>query len=552
MKPHPIHLVCVLAIAILTQTTYATNLYLDPNGDDDGPGTAGKPWRTLAHATEELEAGDVLTVRGGTYPYAEQAITENDGTLLHPITVRRDPLSPNRPKFEGPGGSEKKIWLSIYNEYWIVEGLEVSQFSSGVVVREGGDHSIIRDCYFHDLWAPEGSAGVYIVGHPNDWCEDVLVTACTFSDLGVGGGNFRGEGVYVSSRLLPRVTDNVRIEGNVFSNCRAGAVDIKDHAQNSVIRDNEISDCHYGIVVNSSTLVERNLIQGSETDAAIIRSNIVFRNNILRDNGQNEDSRALFIGPGGDYNEIYHNTFYNNAGVSVLFQEAPSSVGNVLKNNIAVSSGAYVLKAGQGALGQNELNNNLWIGDIEYYACQAIGPQSIVCNPFGDYCTASACDAGFVSSSDLHLTATSIAVNAGATIASVTDDYDQMDRPDSFTGKYDLGAYEYHPLSWRRSVDANLSAAPALRNVVTVQPNPFQGTTEIIVLVSNQGLADVSIFDVAGRRVRTVVNRELTAGSHHFEWEGIDTNGNLVSAGIYFVRVATRGGVFSQRVIRVE
>src|SRR3954463_13132496 len=64
-------------------------VYADPKGDDAQAGTKEKPWKTLAHALKQLQPGDVLYLRGGTY-YEALAI-RTSGTKEMPITIRSAP-----------------------------------------------------------------------------------------------------------------------------------------------------------------------------------------------------------------------------------------------------------------------------------------------------------------------------------------------------------------------------------------------------------------------------------------------------------------------------
>ena len=45
------------------------------------------------------------------------------------------------------------------------------------------------------------------------------------------------------------------------------------------------------------------------------------------------------------------------------------------------------------------------------------------------------------------------------------------------------------------------------------------------------------VFDVAGRRVRTVVDKDFRAGKFHAVWDGTNDGGRKVSSGIYFYRL---------------
>jgi hypothetical protein len=54
--------------------------------------------------------------------------------------------------------------------------------------------------------------------------------------------------------------------------------------------------------------------------------------------------------------------------------------------------------------------------------------------------------------------------------------------------------------------------------------------------VAHAGRMQVSIYDVAGRKVRTLADRVFPAGEHTLQWDGTDDAGGKVARGVYFVR----------------
>jgi flagellar hook assembly protein FlgD len=51
------------------------------------------------------------------------------------------------------------------------------------------------------------------------------------------------------------------------------------------------------------------------------------------------------------------------------------------------------------------------------------------------------------------------------------------------------------------------------------------------------GSITIKVYDVAGRRVRTLVDRQLPPGRHEISWDLHDQSGNRVSTGLYFARM---------------
>jgi len=67
-------------------------------------------------------------------------------------------------------------------------------------------------------------------------------------------------------------------------------------------------------------------------------------------------------------------------------------------------------------------------------------------------------------------------------------------------------------------------------------PNPFNNSTIIKLDLPEDAFVELKIFDVMGREIKTVINKEIDAGIHYYEWKGTNPTGTAVSSGIYFAR----------------
>jgi hypothetical protein len=63
--------------------------------------------------------------------------------------------------------------------------------------------------------------------------------------------------------------------------------------------------------------------------------------------------------------------------------------------------------------------------------------------------------------------------------------------------------------------------------------------------------AEIRVYDVGGRLMRTLANRVFPAGEHTLFWDGVDDNGRAVARGVYFARVRYAGGFESAKRIVV-
>jgi len=65
-------------------------------------------------------------------------------------------------------------------------------------------------------------------------------------------------------------------------------------------------------------------------------------------------------------------------------------------------------------------------------------------------------------------------------------------------------------------------------------PNPFNPYTTLRFSLAAAGPTELSIYDVSGRRVRTLIRGELEAGSHEVVWDGTNEAGETLSSGVYW------------------
>jgi hypothetical protein len=83
-------------------------------------------------------------------------------------------------------------------------------------------------------------------------------------------------------------------------------------------------------------------------------------------------------------------------------------------------------------------------------------------------------------------------------------------------------------------------------------PNPFNPSTTIRFELDRTGFTGLAIFDVAGRRVRTLVSESRSEGRHEAAWDGTDDRGQRVASGVYLVRLQGRGFIETRRVALIK
>jgi hypothetical protein len=63
-------------------------------------------------------------------------------------------------------------------------------------------------------------------------------------------------------------------------------------------------------------------------------------------------------------------------------------------------------------------------------------------------------------------------------------------------------------------------------------PNPFNPSTEIAFTLMKEGMTTLSVFNVLGQKVATIINQNLSAGTHHYTFDA-----STIASGVYFYRL---------------
>ncbi|UCG53174.1 MAG: family 43 glycosylhydrolase [Candidatus Latescibacterota bacterium] len=101
----------------------------------------------------------------------------------------------------------------------------------------------------------------------------------------------------------------------------------------------------------------------------------------------------------------------------------------------------------------------------------------------------------------------------------------------------------------KRELETVAGEVPPARTPELFQnsPNPFNPLTTITYHVYHQGRVTVDVFDVRGKRVRRLRDREEPPGSHHVVWNAKDNHSQALPSGIYFYRLVVDGKTVATR-----
>ena len=68
-------------------------------------------------------------------------------------------------------------------------------------------------------------------------------------------------------------------------------------------------------------------------------------------------------------------------------------------------------------------------------------------------------------------------------------------------------------------------------------PNPFNSITTISYTLANAGTVTIEIYDVLGKKIRTLFHNKQISGHYSVNWNGKNELGNKVSSGVYFYKI---------------
>ncbi|MCK4524540.1 T9SS type A sorting domain-containing protein, partial [candidate division WOR-3 bacterium] len=121
----------------------------------------------------------------------------------------------------------------------------------------------------------------------------------------------------------------------------------------------------------------------------------------------------------------------------------------------------------------------------------------------------------------------------------------------SYTDENVFGGEQYY----YRLVDVSTSGAKVTHPIITVlangkpkpttymisqnYPNPFNGRTMIDYAIPMRAEVSLSIYDVTGKLIKTLVKEKQDVNYYRVVWDGKDNRGSLVSAGVYFYKMTS-------------
>ena len=486
------------ASAQVTITVVIGNaFYVSTTGSDSNPGTVISPWRTIQHASNSVQAGDTVYVRGGVYNESVNISVAGSATA-GPIAFQNFPGEQAIVDGTGlvPSTSGQQGLINITNQSYIsIQGFEIRNFQTssasatpaGIWISGSGSNIQVLNNLIHNIVTTSETSGnafgiaVYGTAAPAS-LDSVTISGNQVYDLKTGNS----ESVNVDGNVT-----NFAITNNVIHDNDNIGIDIigfegvspdpaYDYARNGTVTGNTVYNISAinnpgegnqydadGIYVDggSQVVIERNLVhnvdigieaaserQGHVTSFVIVRNNLVYSANST---GITIGGYASNVG-GTDHCTIVNNTLFQNDTKNTgsgEFQIQYYATNNVFKNNIvyASSRGLFINNYTNSEPDPADVDYNLYdsslnsaMADFLWNGTDHIGFSSYQSATGKDNHSPYA-DPQFLSltTPNLQIQPTSPAVNAGIDLGStVVGTLDFAGNPRVRGSTVDIGAYE--------------------------------------------------------------------------------------------------------------
>jgi parallel beta-helix repeat protein len=426
MKSFSIVIFVLITGLFVCSDANANNYYVATSGNDNNSGSQMLPWGTLQHAVDTILPGDVILVETGTYVGCRIG---KSGQPASVCTLKAD--SGAAVLINAPGSANRhtsNIEVENFNgtlSYWVIDGFEVANSPKYGIDLRDTDHMTIQNCYVHNSVL----TGIFLA-----FCYHPLIQ---FNQSASNGEH----GIYQSnSGDYPTIRGN-----NLHHNVGAG------------LHMNGDRNFTPGDGIISFALVEKNVVYengtggGSGINCDGVSDSVIINNLLYNNHASGISLYAIDGAEGSSRNKVYNNTIVMAAdgrwciNIPAATEGQPDPVGNKVKNNILYTPHTFrgsIATYGSAVSGfesdYNTVVNRFSIDEgntnMTLVAWQALGydlhstistPAALFVNPAGN---------------DFHLKSGSPAIDAGTSLAEVTQDLDGIPRPQG--SAYDTGCFE--------------------------------------------------------------------------------------------------------------
>jgi len=574
----------LVVLFLISVSAYGTSYYIDSaEGDDGNSGTSeGNAWKSLSKVNEfTFSPGDNILFKCNGI-WSGQLYPNGSGKYGSPIVIDKYGFG-NLPMINGEG---IKNTVYLYNqEYWEIQNLEITNYQAGANTWKRGvyigakdfgavHHIYLKNLVIHDVNGTldtKDNGGIFlkITGSSTEtYFDDILIEGCHIYDVDRTGISNKSDwdtrtltsntnwvpslNVVIRNNLFERIGQNgliVRvaksplIEYNIFKECSlkgTGNSNFPFNCDDVIIQYNEAYLTKYNSGDNDSggfdsdyrcknTIIQYNyshdndyggvLVCNKGSSATAFNNGTIVRYNIFKDN-----SHHNFRISGTTTNtSIYNNVIYLGENISSTkiiwhkswggYPDNTSYYNNIFYNKSTSCSYDFGNSTG------NKFDYNVFYGNHpsgEPFDAHKLKSDPRLLGPSG-------VGDGIDNVNGMKLHSSSPCINAGKTIPD-NGGRDYWGNPVPVDGVTDIGAFEFGTASGVEELENNSEAAKQFQ-IFQNYPNPFNPVTSIHFSLPQKDYVQISVYNLLGKKIKVLIDREMPAGGHQVSWNSTDQNG---------------------------
>jgi len=368
-NPKALMVAVVSFIACVVNVSVAADYYVDQNSlgggsSDSNPGTLTQPWRTIAKANAEVQPGDTVYIREGTYDETIKPVnngTHSNGYITY-TNYRNEVAIIDCKEYVALERTQAAVDLSD-KEYIVIDGLALRNTDRFIRVRGTGyRHCIVKNCSMK-----YADSGIHLTnGSQYNKIVDNYIELQTDAEMAAG---LEVDGIWIAGQDPDRPTSHNLIEGNEITMCGHKNMEIRYHSPYNVIRGNVFRRTGDGFFNNTDGIADHVVIEGNRIIAEVLtpdsigsgisrngNSHTIIRNNVIYWTSGPFAHGIGFNQPygkeplvAGKHARVYNNTIANNGykyGIRVQYAKEDLSLmfeDFVVKNNIIQQCAQYAI-----------------------------------------------------------------------------------------------------------------------------------------------------------------------------------------------------------------
>ena len=91
-----------------------------------------------------------------------------------------------------------------------------------------------------------------------------------------------------------------------------------------------------------------------------------------------------------------------------------------------------------------------------------------------------------------------------------------------------------------------------INNRISSFPNPFNPETTLSFYLQKPGRIDLTIYNIKGQKIRTLIDSEYRSGNHNYTWDGKNKHGVKVGSGVYIVKLQQKEMIVATKVMLLK